>query len=535
MHDSVELPLDRPVLIASIGAETPGQLLRQAKDALARGADMVELRLDLLEGGAAEIPSAIHNLPPGRWIVTCRPVDEGGQSVASATERAELLVKNLTVGRGLVDVEYKTWSESAAVRERIRSVVPVDAASQTGGPASRLILSHHDMTGRASDGPALLRAMQAAAPDAVLKLVWNVRSVVESFEALELMRAARRPIMAICLGRPGVLARVLAGKFGAFATYCTPDDGPSTAPGQLTLSQMLDHYRWRAINGRTRWYGLLGDPVWDSPGPAVFTISFQDCGINAVYLPIELPGGANGLTSFLEAVEARPWLDFAGASITVPHKENARAWLNDSLDPTARRVGAVNTLVRKGETWCGHNTDYDGFLDALTDTLGCTRTDLAGRTADVLGAGGAARAIVAALANCKVAVTIYNRTAERAAAVAGDFGCRWAPWAQRDTSGADLLVNATTLGSWAAPDISPVANDRLSNKPVVVDMVYSSRPTRLLAAAEVAGCRIVDGLEVYAHQAALQFRMWTGITKSPSLVRHLAEPFLENAPAEPPE
>ena len=496
---------------------------------------MVELRLDLLERGAAEIPSAIHDLPPGRWIVTCRPLDEGGQSVASATERAELLVKTLTAGRGLVDVEYRPWSESPAVRELIRSVVPVDATSQTGGPASRLILSHHDMTGRPSDTPELLRAMQAAAPDAVLKLVWNGRSVVESFEALELMRAARPPIMAVCLGRAGVLTRVLAGKFGAFAAYCAADDGKATAPGQLTLSQMLDHYRWRAINGQTKWYGLLGDPVWHSPGPAVFTSSFQDCGINAVYLPIELPGGANSLTSFLEGVDARPWLDFAGAGITVPHKQNARAWLNDSLDPTARRVGAVNTLVRNGKTWCGHNTDYDGFLDALTDTLHWTRADLAGRNADVLGAGGAARAVVAALVDCKVGVTVYNRTAERAAALAEGFGCGWAPWVQRNTSGADLLVNATTLGSRAAPDISPVVNERLSNKPLVVDMVYSSRPTRLLAAAEVAGCPIVDGLEVYAHQAALQFRLWTGITKSPFLVRHLAEPFLEKAEAEPRE
>lgn len=496
---------------------------------------MVELRLDLLEGGAAEIPSAIHDLPPGRWIVTCRPAEEGGQSVASATERAELLVKTLTVGRGFIDVEYKAWSESAAVRELIRSVVPVDATSQTTVPANRLILSHHDLTGRPSDAAALLRAMRSAAPGAVLKLVWPGQSVVESFEALELMRAARRPIMAICLGRAGVLTRVLAGKFGGFAAYCTPDDGPATAPGQLSLSQMLDHYRWRAISGQTRWYGLLGDPVWHSPGPVVFTSSFQDCGINAVYLPIELPGGASSLTSFLEAVEARPWLDFAGASITVPHKEHARGWLNDSLDATARRVGAVNTLVRDGDTWCGHNTDYDGFLGALTDTLHCTRADLAGRTADVLGAGGAARAIVAALVNCKVAVTVYNRTVERGTTMAEEFGCGWAPWAQRSASAADLLVNATTLGSRAAPDISPVSNERLSNKPVVVDMVYSSRPTRLLAAAEAAGCRIVDGLEVYAHQAALQFRLWTGITKSPFLVRHLAEPFLEKAEAEPRE
>jgi len=460
-------------------------------------------------------------------------VDEGGRSVASATERADLLVKTLTAGCGFIDIEYQTWSESAAIRKLIRSVVPVDSISHTSGSVNRLILSHHDMTGRPSDAPGLLRAMQTAVPDAVLKLVWNVQSVVESFEALELMRTSRQPIMAICIGKSGVLTRVLAGKFGAFATYCAADGGPATAPGQLTLSQMLDHYRWRAINRQTKWYGLLGDPVWHSPGPAVFTGSFQDCGINAVYLPIELPIGENTMTSFLEAVDARPWLDFAGASVTVPHKQNACAWLNDSLDPTARRVGAVNTLVRSGETWRGHNTDYDGLLDALTETLDCTRADLAGQTADVLGAGGAARAIVAALVDCRVNVTVYNRTADRAAAVANDFGCRWAPWAQRDASRADLLINATTLGSPAAPDRSPVSNERLSTKPVVVDMVYSACPTRLLAAAKSAECRVIDGLEVYARQAAHQFRLWTGSTKSPSLLRELAEVFLDDTQADP--
>jgi shikimate dehydrogenase len=208
---------------------------------------------------------------------------------------------------------------------------------------------------------------------------------------------------------------------------------------------------------------------------------------------------------FAETVRALPAAGFAGANVTVPHKEAALV-LADDATPRARAIGAANTLRFDGATIRADNTDAPGTLAAIGEPV-------AGRTALVLGAGGSARAVVWALLDAgAAAVHVWNRTVGRAAALTADLGGEVA----EQHVATDILVNCTTVG--LSPDaptfkVLPLHADALREHDIVVDLAY--RPDRpdggeLLAGARRAGCRTVDGLEVLVHQGALSLQAWTG-------------------------
>lgn len=262
------------------------------------------------------------------------------------------------------------------------------------------------------------------------------------------------------------------------------------------------------ISGKTQLAGILGWPVAHSRSPLIHNFWIGELGLDAAYLPLPVAP-----EDFTDAVRALPKLGFAGANVTVPHKRAAFE-LADSLDPLAKRLGAVNTLVfAKDGSIEGRNTDVHGFLENLR--AGAPDFDFAAGDAVVLGAGGAARGVIAGLleAGCKK-VCMLNRTAERAEALAKDFDdCRIdvEDWDHRETSlsGAGLLINATSLGMEGAGSLD-LSLDALPNSAVVNDLVYAPLETDLLRKAREKGCRAVDGLGMLLHQAAPAFEAWFG-------------------------
>ncbi|MEJ2210271.1 MAG: shikimate dehydrogenase [Anaerolineae bacterium] len=254
--------------------------------------------------------------------------------------------------------------------------------------------------------------------------------------------------------------------------------------------------------------GLLGWPVAHSVSPAMHNAAFRALGLPWHYDLLPVP--PDELAAAVAGLEGR---GFCGANVTVPHKEAALG-LVDEADAGARAIGAVNTLVRRGDGWLGTNTDAAGFVAALRDG----GFEPAGRQALVLGAGGAARAVVHALAGAGCAVIVHNRTAERAARLCADLGAAAeVPLAVAqsltglDPDAVDLLVNATPLGQWPAAGGSPWPQSLpLPAHWTVFDLVYNPLETRLLARARAAGAIAVDGLEMLVHQGALSFTLWTG-------------------------
>ncbi|HUU22865.1 MAG TPA: shikimate dehydrogenase, partial [Phycisphaerae bacterium] len=175
----------------------------------------------------------------------------------------------------------------------------------------------------------------------------------------------------------------------------------------------------------------------------------------------------------------------------------------------ARAIGAVNTItIGPDGDLQGHNTDYAAAVDALTGAMDISREELSGRPVALLGAGGAARAIVAALRHYHAEVTIYNRTLVRAERLAAEFGARAEPLDAAKDLDAEIVINCTPIGMHPNVDVSPLERIPPCAK-VVFDTIYNPIETRLLRLAADAGARTVSGLEMFTNQAVAQFEIWT--------------------------
>jgi shikimate dehydrogenase len=254
--------------------------------------------------------------------------------------------------------------------------------------------------------------------------------------------------------------------------------------------------------------GVMGWPLAHSRSPVLHGFWLKQYGIDGAY--DLLPVAPEGLEASLRGLAAR---GFAGCNLTIPHKERALA-LVDEIDATARRIGAINTvIVRPDGGLDGRNTDAFGFIENLRAALPGWRAD-AGPVV-VLGAGGAARAIVAALLDhAAPEIRLVNRNQARAEVLAAALGgpIRVAPWSARQAAlgGAALLVNATSLGMVGQPPLD-LALDALPATAVVNDIVYAPLETPLLAAARRRGNPVVDGLGMLLHQARPGFAAWFGV------------------------
>ena len=259
------------------------------------------------------------------------------------------------------------------------------------------------------------------------------------------------------------------------------------------------------LSAKARLAGLMGWPVSHSRSPRLHNWWIERYGIDGVYVPLAVRP-----EHLAEALRALPKLGFAGCNLTIPHKEAAAA-IVDEVDGLAARVGAVNTIVVRpdGGLW-GGNSDVFGFAESLkTDAPGWRAWQ---GEAVVLGAGGAARAVVGALQELGARVRVLNRTRARADALAAELGCAAADWDDRGEAlaGAGLVVNTTNQGMHGEPPLD-LPLDRLPTHAVVCDVVYVPLRTPLLAQAAARGNPTVDGLNMLLHQARPGFERWFGV------------------------
>ena len=259
--------------------------------------------------------------------------------------------------------------------------------------------------------------------------------------------------------------------------------------------------------------GVIGSPISHSVSPAFQQAALDHAGIKASYLAYDV--AAEEVGEFVQGLR-RPGV--LGINITTPHKAAVIPFL-DELDDWATAAGAVNTIVNRQGRLTGHNTDGSGFLRALRDESGFSPK---GRRALVLGAGGAARAVVLALSRDKVAsLTIANRTVSKAQSIAELAQQNGVPASavplERDSltpvaQGADLIVNCTSIGMSRGPGESgsPLTKDQIPATALVNDLVYNPRETPLLREAAAAGAQTLGGIYMLVYQGATSFEMWTG-------------------------
>lgn len=476
-------------LCATVVGESTDEL-RARRDA-AEGADMVELRLDYAKDLDVAGVLADRRVPV---VVTCRPKWEGGVFSGSEEERRLLLTQAFELGAEYVDVEW---------RANFKDLIEVE-----GG--RRIVLSLHDFEGYPTDLDGQLRVMRSAGAE-VTKVAVTTQCLTDLVRLREFGRrnADFGRQVVIGMGAAGVTSRILPDLFNSTWTYA----GDGVAPGQLSLGEMCDEYRIRSLGKDSELFGVLGKPLRHSLSPTMHNAGFKAIQRDAVYLPFE----AVDIEDFETFVNA---FDVAGASVTAPYKTVALA-KSTKADKLSRRVGAANTLMMKDGGWHAKNTDVPGFLAPLHG-----RMKLEGCRVTVLGAGGAARGVVTALADEGAKVTVCARVPERAVSVAEL--CGGAISEMPPVAGTwDLLVNTTPVGTYPNNNESPVNLNEIKGE-LVYDLVYNPLVTRLLADASAAGCLTIGGLAMLVSQAEHQFQWWTGQSAPADSFRRAAETRLDS-------
>ncbi len=485
------------MICVSIGRGRHRHVIAEHKHLVDQGAELVELRLDYINGQI----NLKRVLPerPGPVIITIRRQQDGGKY--NGTEDARVMLLRTAIAE---KVEYVDLEEDVATK------IP------RYGPTKRII-SLHDFR-KTPDNLEELHARLAGLDADVVKLATLANHPHDNLRMLRLVKNAKIPTVGFCMGDIGTPSRLLAGRFGSPFTYATFHHERTLAPGQLSFQQMREIYRYDSITPATELYGVIGDPIAHSFSPLIHNAAFQQLGLDKLYIPFRIP--REYLQSFIE--DSRE-LGIRGLSVTIPHKEAVLKFLG-KIDGAVKGVGAANTMLFENEEVAGFNTDYRAAMDSLAETLevpeevASTRY-LQGKLALVLGAGGAARAIAYGLARRGAEVVLASRTSQRAEALAKFLGCRAIDWTARHNYSADILVNCTPLGMHPNVDETPYEKHHLKPSTLVFDTVYNPESTLLIKDARARSCAVVTGVEMFIRQAALQFKMFTGQDAPVELMR----------------
>lgn len=505
-----------PICVSRVSDITPAS--SRAEDF----ADLVEIRLDCLsESEFAGIKRELHELHLRNRcpiIFTLRPADQCGlRALDIATrfgfwvsEGAELLRDNQNFADVEVDVAI-----ALASAEPFMSTPDWD----------RIICSYHDAVSIPDDLEEIYRRMIGTRARA-LKVAVQIDNITDCIPVLRLLERSRlngREMIAIAMGDAGILTRILGPSRGAFLTYGWLDETRATAPGQISASELRDVYRIHTINEETRITGLVGENVMHSVSPQMHNAAYAASGLNSVYIPFEV----RDLDDFVQRMvhprtRELDW-NLRGLSITAPHKSEIMKYL-EWIDPIALEIGAVNTVVISKDGLRGYNTDASAVLVPLFGLI-----DLNGASVAVIGAGGAARALLWSLLNAGARVNVFARDVELGNLTTEQFGVDCTTLAGASFSDFDVVVNTTPLGMRGPnEDLTPVVAKQLRGAKLAYDLVYNPIETRFISEAREAGCECIGGLPMLVAQAVDQFKLWTGKDASLDIMRDAASKALRS-------
>ena len=481
------LPHRLPRLCVAVAASDANEMAERA-EGLVRDDAMLEFRLDYLSKPGLSIPRIKRFFDSHLGtiaIATCRRASSGGKFRGSIASQLDILNKAAAAGCQLVDVELQTASKVKPEQlQKLRT-------------KAGLILSFHDFRGTKKLDETLEKML--AIPADFYKVVSTATTLSDNVAMIKFLarQGDRHSLVGMCMGEQGTISRVLGVRAGSVFTFGSAGAGQETAPGQITAQELRNVYRIDQVDVATRVYGVVGDPIAHSLSPAIMNAAFRRENVNAVYLALH----AKTLKDLLTCVKEIP---IHGLSITMPYKEAIVPHL-DNTDSHTTKVGACNTVVRAqdGKLY-GFNTDTAGIVRPLERRL----NTLEGARILVLGAGGAARAAVFGLKERGSEVYILNRSLAVAKKLAHQARARIVKRPDLKKLAFDVIINATPVGMGNSRE-TPL-QDKEINARYVFDMVYDPAETRLLKLAKERGAQVIPGIEMFVHQAARQFEIWTG-------------------------
>ncbi len=486
-------------ICVSVCAETADELIAQIKRAEDL-ADVIEIRFDCLK----LLPDTFWNELnkrrksfDGNLLATFRPDKQGGNRDLSFTEREDFWIHSHVS-------EFVDWAdlEGDFSEEKINNF--------WGKSFNKIINSFHDFHSISQNLESVYEQLSTA--EDIIKIAAQADDITDTIPVWKLLEKAEsenKQIIPIAMGEAGKWTRILGLAHGAFMTYAALDAGKETAPGQVSARDLIEVYRVKELNENTDVYGIIGGNTSVSMSPYIHNTAFQFHNLNAVFVPLQVNTLDEFIIRMVKPKTREIELNFKGFSVTIPHKTAIIKHL-DSIDETAEKIGAVNTIKIVDGKLHGFNTDADGFIEPLLNVYG----DLRNARIAVLGAGGAARACIYALQKNGANVTIFARDLEKSKNLADDFRVelRMLDTHHSAFSNFDVLVNTTPLGMKnKAETETPAAAEQMRNLKLVYDLVYTPFQTKFMTEADRAAVPKIGGLAMLIAQAAKQQKIWTNL------------------------
>ncbi len=485
-------------ICVSVCAETADELIEQIKRAEDL-ADVIEIRFDCLAKDETKLTSQkMSELRSKKLLLaTFRQSEQGGKRKLLSNDHIKFWqTSKIDEITDLADFEFDLFTNNFGVsfENTIRSFHIFNR---------NLFINAPDFLS------GLYKKMKTQYDGSIFKIAVQADDITDSIAVWKLLERAKtenKQIIPIAMGEAGKWTRILGLAHGAFMTYAALDAGRETAPGQVSAKDLIEVYRVKNLDEETEVYGILGNSTSVSMSPYMHNAAFQFHNLNAVFVPLQVNDLDEFIRRMVKPKTREVELNFKGFAVTIPHKQSIIKHL-DSIDETAKKIGAVNTVKIIDGKLHGCNTDAQGFIEPLLNSYG----DLQNAKVAVLGAGGAARACAYALKTAGAKVTIFARDLQKAQTLADDFGVESEELSNNNFNDFDILVNTTPLGmKGKAEDETPAFGEQFKNVKLVYDLVYNPFQTLLLKEADRFHIPKIGGLAMLIAQAMEQQKIWTG-------------------------
>ncbi len=445
---------------------------------MAKIADIIELRLDFIKDINEKNLKKLLSSTTKKVIVTDRK------------KRLNLLKEAIKLKADLIDLDISTGEKI------IKKIIQ-------NKKKTKIIVSFHNFKKtNKKEISKKYNQIKKLNPD-IIKIVTSANSINDNIVIFDLIKRAKKDnkkIIALCMGEKGQISRILSPLFGSMLTFGSLRQGKESAPGQITAEKLKNIYRIDKLN-KPKIFGLVGNPVSHSKGIIIHNQSFKKLKLNKIYVNFLV----DNLKQFMK--EFRPII--SGLSITIPFKREIMKHL-DKVDSTVKKIGAVNTIIKKNGKLIGLNTDLTGAIKAIE-----AKTNIKNKKTIMIGAGGVARAIAHGIIQKKGKLIILNRTKSKAKRLAKELKCSSGGLNKLNSlNNVDIIINATSIGMFPNINNTPIKKQTLkkiiNKKTVVFDTIYNPQKTKLLKEAKELGCNIVGGYDMFINQAKEQLKIFTG-------------------------
>ncbi len=494
--------MNQPLVCMTLTGKTLDENLKLVKK-YEKYIDIVELRVDYLNEDeqlyARRFPAMIYQ----PCILTIRRDIDGGLFNGGDFARTNLFARALAFAnpdksKNFAFVDFEDDFHIPSIQ---------DAAMAFG---VKIIRSYHNMTDPVTNIRERCDIMRKTGYE-IPKIAFMPHSLSDVLNLIkEGERMTQYEHILCAMGPLGFPSRILASYTNSFLTYVSPQEvlENTKSIGHIDPVTINELYHFHSINQDTSLYGITGWPLVKTSSPEIHNKGYASKGINAVYIPYRSPMIADTL-SFCEGIGVK------GLSVTIPHKESVLYYLHEQ-SPEVVQIGACNTIVRKNNKWLGYNTDAPGFRRALEEFLGPVK--IKHKKVAVIGAGGAAKAIVYVLKQMGARVCIFNRTVETAAQLADMYGFNYcqldAHCAAKLDEYSTLIVQTTSVGmNSEGPSNSendPIYFYDFRGNELLFDIIYEPAITPVMKRAALAGCKVCNGYKMLEYQGYEQFKLFTG-------------------------